>query len=139
MCKTTLALIIVFASVAWATPRTKVDLLADLKSRREKAEKLDFTGVATEFNKANETVKAAADSFRKMKNPVLTEAEEQVLFVSYSLAPVKSLAGKEKPSAKDCDKVKQKITLEDKGTKPEDSTLSSEATEAIAWLNLLCK
>ncbi|QLY23917.1 hypothetical protein [Bdellovibrio sp. KM01] len=139
MCKTTLALFIVFASVAWATPRSKADLLADLKVRREKAAKLDFAGAAAEFNKANAVVKSSADSYRKMKNPVLTEAEEQVLFVSYSMEPVKSLAGTSKPSAQACAKAKQQITLEDKGTKTEDSSFSHEASEALAWLEILCK
>ncbi|WP_413293743.1 hypothetical protein ACLSU7_01465 [Bdellovibrio sp. HCB185ZH] len=139
MCKTTLALFIVFASIAWATPRTRADLLADLKSRREKAAKLDFKGAAAEFNKANAEVKSSADSFRKMKNPILTEAEEQVLFVSYSMEPVKTLAGASKPTAQECAQAKKKITLEDKGTKPEDSSFSHEASEALAWLEILCR
>lgn len=139
MCKTTLILILAFASVVWATPRTKADLLADLKSRREKAAHLDFVKTSDEFKKAFSTVKAAVDDYKKMKNPVLTEAEEQVLYVSYSMEPVNALLGKTKPSAKDCDQAKRQIILEDKGTKPENSTLSSEATEASAWLALLCK
>jgi hypothetical protein len=139
MCKTTLILILAFASVVWATPRTKADLLADLKLRRTKAEKMDFTKASEEFQKAFATVTASVDNYKKLKNPVLTEAEEQVLYVSYSMEPVKSLAGKTKPSAKDCDKAKRQIALEDKGTKSEDSSLSSEATEASAWLALLCK
>ncbi|QDK45707.1 hypothetical protein DOM22_11385 [Bdellovibrio sp. ZAP7] len=139
MCKTTLALFLAFASIAWATPRTKADLLADLKVRREKAAKLDFTDAAAEFIKANAVVKSSADSYRKMKNPVLTEAEEQVLFVAYSMEPVKSLAGTSKPSAQACAKAKRQIILEDKGTKTEDSSFSHEATEALAWLEVLCK
>ncbi|UYL07964.1 hypothetical protein B9G69_012995 [Bdellovibrio sp. SKB1291214] len=139
MCKTTLILFFAFASVVWATPRTKADLLADLKSRREKAAGLDFTKTSEEFKKAFASVKAAVDNYKKLKNPVLTEAEEQVLYVSYSMEPVNSLVGKSKPTAQDCDKAKRQIILEDKGTKPEDSTLSSEATEASAWLALLCK
>ncbi|WP_413557182.1 hypothetical protein [Bdellovibrio sp. HCB209] len=139
MCKTTLILMIAFASIAWATPKTKLDLLSDLKNRREKAANLDYKGTSEELQKAGSVVKSAVDHYKKLANPVLTAPEEQVLFVSYSMEPVLKLAKATKPSAQDCEKAKKQINLEDKGTKPEDSTASDEAQEALSWLALLCK
>ncbi|WP_413287558.1 hypothetical protein [Bdellovibrio sp. HCB337] len=136
-----LSIIITFLipAFAMAAPKDyKTFMELSLKSRSEIAKEKIFEKKSLKLKDLEKDFKSAMSEYEKSNPTEGDTAEEKVTKFFFSMEPVFKLASGKKPSSKDCEKTRQQIDLEDRGSRGENAPLTPDAEEALAWVQLIC-
>lgn len=126
--------------IAVAAPKDfKAFMELSQKTRSEIAKEKAFEKKSQKLKDLEKEFKSAMSEYEKAKPTEGDDAEEKVTKFFFSMEPVFKMASNKKPSTKDCDKTRQQIDFEDRGSRGENAPLTPDAEEALAWVKTLCE
>lgn len=135
-----IAMLFIFPPVlCFAAPKDLPALMKESQvARKSLAKETSLEKKIKKFKEFESSLNATIKDYRKESPTEGGSAEEKVMKFSYSLEPISELTSK-KIVKDDCAKTKGNIELEEQSGKPEGSSLSKDAIEALKWVEILCK